>query len=69
MYQAPDFVKVDFKIDEAFATYNCKYISDGKEYYVFALDDCKEYRRPAGSDISGSVSGTAPWECWVLPSE
>ena len=69
MYQAPDFVKVDFKIDEAFATYNCKYVSDGRIHYVFTGPNCDEYERPAGSDISGSVSGVAPWECWLSPSE
>ena len=68
MYQAPDFVKVDFKIDEAFATYNCKYMSDGEAFWLFEGDGCTDEYYNSGTDVSGTVAEFAPWQCWITPS-
>ena len=69
MYQAPDFVKVDFKIDEAFATYNCLFISEGGKRWAFQGDDCHAIEVESGTDISGSVSDIAPYQCWLSPGK
>ena len=67
MYLAPDFVKVDFEIDEAFATYGCTYMSDGQAFWLFQGDDCHDEYYAEGTDISGTVAQSAPWQCWLSP--